>query len=111
MKYVEGDHIERRESVVVLFDQIGAVLEGDDQHKRTHYAKSIAHSTSNNISYLILTHDGVPLDPMGTYGRRARVLDTQMKRVNKGTFDFYLTYLKTNNTIYLTKARRGLLDD
>lgn len=111
MEYIEGGYIQKRESTVVLFDRIGGILEGEDQYSRTHYAKTIDHSVSKNISYNILTHNGVPLDPMGAYGRRERMLDTQMKKVSKGTFDFYLTYLKTNNSIYLTKARRGLLND
>jgi hypothetical protein len=48
---------------------------------------------------------------MGPYSRRGRTLDTKMKRVSKNTFDFYMTYLKTNNSIYLTKAQRGFLND
>ncbi len=90
-----------------------ALKKGTSYNKRTHFAKIVKDniSKSESSTYYIKIYQGTPFDPMGPYGRRERVLDTQMRRVSKNTFDFYMTYLKTNNSIYLTKAQRGFLND
>ena len=61
--------------------------------------------------YFIRTHLNVPYDPSGPYGRRENYVETKMKKVSKNTFDFYMMYLKTNNSLYLTRASRGFLND
>ena len=95
-----------------LFDRTGSLVEEENKHKVPHYAKTISNIEANvSTVYYVLTHTGTLMDPMGPYSKRQRNLDTKMKRVSKGTFDLYLTYLKTNNSIYLTKAQRGFLND
>lgn len=110
MRYVDGkfNHIDDR--TVTLFGKTGNVLEDEQKHKTPHYAK-IVQRTEGSDSYYIRIYQSTPFDPMGPYGRRERTLDTQLKKVSKNTFDFYVTYLKTNNSIYLTKASRGFLND
>lgn len=110
MKYVDGKFLPQHEKTVVLFGRTGNVLENAEKHKVPHYAK-LHQSEQNKESYFIRVYQSTPFDPMGPYGRRERNLDTQMKRVSKNTFDLYVTYLKTNNSIYLTKAQRGFLND
>ncbi len=73
------------------------------------YAKII--EKNNNTSYYIRVHQSVPLDPMGAYGKRDKFIETKMKPTSKATFDFYMMYLKTKNSIYMTKARRGFTND
>ena len=73
------------------------------------YAKII--EKNERISYYIRVHQSVPLDPMGTYGKRDKFIETKMKPASKSTFDFYMMYLKTKNSIYMTKARRGFTND
>lgn len=95
-----------------LFDRTGSPVEDKNKHKVPYYAKAVSNvEASVSTVYYVLTHTGTLLDPMGPYSKRQRNLDTKMKRVSKGTFDLYLTYLKTNNSIYLTKAQRGFLND
>lgn len=110
MRYVDGkfNHVDDR--TVMLFGKTGNVLEDDQKHKAPHYAK-VVQRTKGADSYYIRIYQSTPFDPMGPYGRRERTLDTQLKKVSKNTFDFYVTYLKTNNSIYLTKASRGFLND
>lgn len=109
MKYVENNFLPQNERMVILFGKTGNILEGDEQHKLPHHAKIVR--KENAETYYIRTYQGTPFDPSGPYGRRERILDTQVKRVSKNTFDLYVTYLKTNNSIYLTKAQRGFLND
>jgi len=62
---------------------------------------------NNKESYQIITYQNALLDPMGKYQKRQAYLETKMKKVNKQTFNYYLTYLQTNNSIYLTRANRS----
>jgi len=95
----------------IFFDKTGTPLDAEGLQKVVHYAKAIDNVDLGRSTYYICTYLGTPLDPTGPYGRRERTLDTKMKRVSKNTFDLYMTYLKTNNSIYLTKAQRGMLND
>lgn len=110
MKFVDGKFLPQDEKAVFLFGKTGSILEDDERHKLPHYAK-IVQTSEGKESYYIRTYQSAPFDPMGPYGRRERNLDTTVKRVSRNTFDLYVTYLKTNNSIYLTKAQRGFLND
>ena len=48
---------------------------------------------------------------MGINSNRENFLETKLKRVSKDTFDFYLIYLQTNNSIYLTRANRRFINE
>ena len=58
-------------------------------------------------TYYIVTYQNSPLDPMGRYQKRQAYLETKMTKVTKNTFDYYVTYLQTNNSIYLTRTNRS----
>ena len=77
--------------------------------KEKYFAKII--SGEDNQIYYIRTYQGLPYDPLGPYSRRDVYENTKLNKVSKNTFDFYLMYLNTNNSIYLTKAQRGLIND
>tara|TARA_R100000951_G_scaffold105819_1_gene99884 strand:+ start:234 stop:575 length:342 start_codon:yes stop_codon:yes gene_type:complete len=113
MKYVERiTQSDTKE--ITLFGRTGEELSKDSAHnKRSHFAKVVKNNSvkAGSVTYYVKIYQSTPFDPMGPYGRRERNLDTEMRRVSKNTFDFYMTYLKTNNSIYLTKAQRGFLND
>ena len=110
MRYIDDKFLPENKTKVTLFGKTGNVLSDEEKHRLPHYAKLIQND-HGKVSYQIRIYQSAPFDPMGPYGRRERNLDTQLKRVSKNTFDFYVTYLKTNNSIYLTKAQRGFLND
>lgn len=58
-------------------------------------------------THYIVTYQNAPLDPMGRYQKRQAYLETKMQKVAKKTFDYYITYLQTNNSIYLTRTNRS----
>jgi hypothetical protein len=110
MKYIEKlTPKETKEELV--FGRTGLELTGEDKHRQPHCAKVIKSKTSSSITYYVHTYQGALFDPQGPYGRRRSSVETSPRRVSKNTFDFYMTYLKTNNSIYLTKAQRGFLND
>jgi len=115
MRYVDGTKpfSTRTNTDVILFDRTGNTLSGEARHKVQHFAKMLSKNdgTASGDTYYVRIHQAGLFDPNGPYGRRDRVMDTELKRVSKNTFDFYITYLKTNNSIYMTKAQRGFLND
>ena len=92
----------------VFFDKNGNIIEVPKS--KDVYGK--IRSVDNEAKlYLVKVLQSNLYDPIGTYSNRRRYLESDFKRVSKDTFDFYMMYLKTNNSIYLTKAQRGFLND
>ena len=110
MKYVGEGYIEKNSNTITLFDRTGNSIEDEKRYAVSHYAKIITTSTGER-SYFARIHQSHLFDPNGPYGKREKFIETKIKKVSKSTFDFYMTYLKTNNSIYLTKAQRGFLND
>lgn len=106
MKFVSESYTQENESKPVLFTRYGDVTEND---REKIFAKVLANNSTT--SYYIRTYQNTPYDPLGPYSRREIFRDTKMTKVSKNTFDFYIMYLKSNNSIYLTKTQRGLLND
>jgi|TARA_R110000851_G_scaffold96287_4_gene208905 hypothetical protein len=92
----------------VLFDRNGSAIENSGV--KDCYGKMISVDDREKV-YLVKVLQHTLYDPVGTYSNRKRFLESGFKRVSKNTFDFYMMYLKTNNSIYLTKAQRGFLND
>ena len=62
-------------------------------------------------SYYAQTFQGGLYDPNGMYSHRESAIELKMSRVSKNTFDFYMLYLNTKNSLYLTRAQRSFLND
>ncbi len=73
------------------------------------FAKKV--DSEKDSHYFVITHNNEIYDPMGINSNRERFLETKLKRVTKDTFDFYLIYLQTNNSIYLTRANRRFINE
>ena len=106
MKFIKDSYIEKPK-LEIAFNRYGQTVTKETKEKS--YAKVIG--KSGDESYYIRVHEGVPYDPLGPFGKRENYIETKMKKVSKNTFDFYMMYLKTNNSIYMTKAQRGFLNE
>jgi hypothetical protein len=107
MKFVEESGFQKPECKESAFDKRGAEVTGK---------KEIVFSKKINVSdgkskYYLLTYQSLPLDPWGMYKGRESTLDTKMKSVSKQTFDYYMLFLKTRNSLYLTRAQRSFTND
>jgi hypothetical protein len=60
--------------------------------------------------YYVLTYHNTIYDPFGPDSHRERTLDTILKNTSKETFESYISYLKTRNRLYLTRANRSYID-
>lgn len=100
--------IPAKKTTEVRFDKNGVML--DKTTSKDSYGKVIF-VDNKEYSHFVKVLESNLYDPMGTYSSRRRYLEASFKKVSKNTFDFYMMYLKTNNSIYLTKAQRGFLND
>ena len=107
MKFIDSGDIEPSKTEEYLFDKKGtAVL----SKKELVFAKVLKNENKND-RHFILTHESSPHDPWGMYKNRERHLRMNMKTVSKETFDFYMLFLKTRNSLYMTRAQRSFLND
>jgi signal peptidase I len=110
MKFVEQfkkeDFVKPSETSMV--DRTGQ----DIQDEKKAFAKSVVIDLgdTNQIKYFVRTHNNVPYDPNGPYSHRETYLRTELKNVSKETFESYVTYLKTRNKLYMTKAQRSFIN-
>jgi|TARA_R110000744_G_scaffold177267_2_gene296002 hypothetical protein len=102
------DSIPDRNISELLFDKNGNRIEV--AKSKDTYGKIRSVDDGQKL-YLVKVLQSNLYDPIGTYSNRRRYLESSFKKVSKDTFDFYMMYLKTNNSIYLTKAQRGFLND
>jgi hypothetical protein len=73
------------------------------------YAKR--RTINEHEAYLIATHEDVPFNPFGTSSSKEDYVDIRLKKTSRETFNFYMLFLKTNNSLYLTRAQRRFLND
>jgi hypothetical protein len=61
--------------------------------------------------YFIMTHNNVPYDPYGIDSHReGRNLRIELKTSNKDSLYYYILYLKTRNSLYLTRTNRSFIN-
>lgn len=107
MKYLDKNKKEETtKAKEIRFNKKGSYVLND---KEKVFAKIISYKENEN--YLVVTYKNEIYDPMGLNSNRERYLETKLKSVSKDTFDFYLIYLQTNNSIYLTRANRRFINE
>lgn len=107
INFIENNlQIKKEVAETTYFDKLGQETKN---LKEKNFAKVIV--DKGRASYYIRTYQNMPYDPLGAYSRREIFEDTKMDKVSKNTFDFYLMYLKSNNSIYMTRAQRGFIND
>ena len=105
MKYVETNE-EKQELKETNFNKKGLQVAAAQEKI---FAKIVYSEATPQ--YLINTYNNQIYDPIGLNSNREKYLDTKLKKVSKDTFDFYLIYLQTNNSIYLTRANRRFINE
>ncbi len=111
MKYVEtyNEKSETPKSESAEYNKLGDVVEGE---KETVYAKCqqiFLKDTTQNQFY-VLVANGNLLDPRGTDSHRINTLKKELRKTNKQTFEYYLKYLRSKNTLFLRRAERSYIN-
>ena len=111
MKFVDKFSVEdtKRDVVEENYNKLGQQA---DKNEKV-FAKFVDIDIGNDQSqkkFLILTHNNVPYDPNGVDSHRELWLRTELKAVSKQTFDYYLMYLQTKNSLYMTRTQRSFIN-
>jgi hypothetical protein len=113
MKFIDSyskENIKSNESSQIFYGSKGDVL--DDKDGKVFAEMLVIDLGKNNIQtqYLIRTYNNLPFDPMGPEARRDIWRRTTLKKVSEDTFTFYLTYLQTKNSLYMTRTQRSYIN-
>jgi hypothetical protein len=103
MKYVDTGDIHKDEVEEYLFDKRGTPVLSDKE--------VVVKPEGKKDRHFVLTHDSAPHDPWGMYKNREKNLKMVIKSVSKETFDYYMLFLKTRNSLYMTRAQRSFIND
>lgn len=114
MKFISSsenvENIDKKESHEVAFNKLGRPVNNDSEIT---FAKMITTDIGNNQSqskYAILVYNNQPYDPYGTDSHREQKLNLVLKTVNQQTYNYYLSYLKTKNSLYMTRTQRSFIN-
>jgi hypothetical protein len=77
------------------------------------FAKALEIDLGNDKSqkkFFIRTFNNTPFDPLGPDGKRDVWSRTEMKPVSQNTFDYYIMYLRSKNSLYMTRTQRSFIN-
>tara|TARA_Y100000389_G_scaffold200415_1_gene240747 strand:+ start:2781 stop:3113 length:333 start_codon:yes stop_codon:yes gene_type:complete len=67
-------------------------------------------NTGKSAFYYVLYDRSEVVDAYNDRLTRSSSQTRNLRKVSKNCFDFYMKYLKTKNTLYLTRARRTMME-
>ena len=111
MKYI-NEAKDLPEQVVnnrIMYDQKGNVTDVEPL--------AVAHVLNQSFTdgresrtYYLNTINGLIYDPLGTDSNKKKNMNCLLKAVSQQTFDYYMMYLKSNNSLYLTRSQRSMIN-
>ena len=111
MKYVETIAIETNTNKSEkVYNKNGDIANNNEKV----FAREITTTLENGGTqrkYFIMTYNNTPYDPYGIDSHREKNLELKLKNVNKDTFSYYIKYLQTKNSLYITRANRSFIDE
>lgn len=110
MKFVESYSQKDfdKETTELTYNKLGKTANGKDKVFAKYLEVDINNTTQ--VKYFIATHNNVPYDPNGIDSHRESDISLQLKSVSKEAFDYYLLYLKTKNSLYMTRTQRSYIN-
>ena len=111
MKYIDNaeQNIEQITNKRTMYDARGN--ETDNQ------PLAVAHSLAQTFSdgaesktFYVSTINGLLYDSLGMDSNKKKNMNCLLKQVNQKTFDYYMMYLQSNNSLYLTRAQRSFIN-
>jgi hypothetical protein len=110
MKFVESYSKKDfdKETKQVSYNKIGKIIRSNEKV----FAKFLEIDVNNSIQskFFIATHNNVPYDPNGIDSHRESDINIQLKSVSKEVFNYYILYLQTKNSLYMTRTQRSYIN-
>tara|TARA_B110000211_G_C14092107_1_gene559760 strand:+ start:787 stop:1155 length:369 start_codon:yes stop_codon:yes gene_type:complete len=121
MKYVEkySKNDDKQKSDTKSYGVYGEVLQDQEQgvsnpkdQDSIVYAKYKFIDLGEKVQkkFFVLTSNGNLLDPRGTDSHRIKTINKELKTTSKQTFDYYIKYLQSKNTLFLRRAERSFIN-
>jgi hypothetical protein len=114
MKFISSsdnvENIDKKEISELSINKIGRQV--TDESERV-FAKMITADIGDGriqMKYVILAFNNQPYDPYGADSHRESNLRLEYKTVSKQTYDYYVSYLKSKNSLYMTRAQRSFIN-
>jgi hypothetical protein len=107
MRFVESTTEQdfKKEVLETQYNKDGKIAE--DKEK---IVAKLVKLNENQNKYFIATHNNVPYDPSGIDSHREANLNIVLKAVTYDTFFYYLLYLQTKNSLYMTRSQRSFIN-
>lgn len=100
----------KEEPLIEHYNKLGLPVSSTKEKHFAQYTSKDIGKNARQTKYYILTHNNAPYDPYGPDGHREPYLKLELKSVPKQAFDFYLMYLKTRNSLYITRTQRSYIN-
>jgi hypothetical protein len=114
MKFISSsdgvENIDKKEINEVSINKIGRPVVDDSERV---FAKMITADIGDGriqMKYVVLIFNNQPYDPYGADSHRESNLRLEYKTVSKQTYDYYVSYLKSKNSLYMTRAQRSFIN-
>lgn len=109
MRYINSSdnmgNIDNIDIFEIYTNKIGRPISKDEERV---FAKVV--TSKNQSKYAILVHNNQPYDPYGVDSHREPNLDLQLKQVSQETYNNYISYLRTKNSLYMTRSQRSFIN-
>ena len=114
MKFINSsdsvENIDKKEIHEVLLNKLGRPINNESERV---FAKTVTTDIGEGrvqMKYAILTFNNQPYDPYGADSHRESNLRLEYKPVSQQTHNYYTSYLKTKNSLYMTRAQRSFIN-
>lgn len=114
MKFISSsdniENIDKKAISEICINKIGRQI--SDESERV-FAKTITSDIGDGriqMKYVIITFNNQPYDPYGADSHRESNLRLEYKPVSQQTYSYYVSYLKSKNSLYMTRAQRSFIN-
>lgn len=109
MKYVETFTKTETKKQETTYNKLGGISKDKEKIFAKHSQAELSGGGEQKKFY-ITVYNNVPYDPYGVDSHREENLSIKLKSVSEQTFDYYILYLKTRNSLYMTRANRSFIN-
>lgn len=110
MKFINSSdnvhEIDKKDTFEISINKLGRPIDKDSERV---FAKIVTVGESQ-AKYAILIFNNQPYDPYGVDSHREANLTLNLKQVSQQTYNHYVSYLRTKNQLYMTRAQRSFIN-
>jgi hypothetical protein len=114
MKFINqdigNDNVDKKVVITSCYNKLGKLISENNEVIFAQMSSIQIDNKSTQNKFLVLVHNNKPYDPYGIDSHRESNLPLVLKAVNKETFTYYLKYLESKNSLYMTRAQRSFIN-